>query len=301
MSTEAICVCDAPVTYGKTCNDARTRGLTVAIVPTMGALHEGHFALIREARKHAEFVVVSVFVNPTQFAPGEDMDRYPRTLERDIAGCGVAGANCVFVPTAADIYPHGECTRVHVDALTGSLCGLSRRGHFTGVATVVAKLLMLTGPCVAVFGRKDYQQLKVVERMVRDLFIPARIVGMATVREPDGLAMSSRNRYLNSNERQLASAIPRALSLGVRAFGRGERLVSALRSDVARGLGLLADSLDYLEVADADNLTCFSGHEFAPDRALMALAVRVGPARLIDNVLLGDDGPPVIEQLSSPD
>ncbi len=199
-----------PLEFRRACDDARARGLSVGFVPTMGALHEGHAALIREARKHAEFVAVSVFVNPTQFGPNEDLARYPRTLEKDAEMCGAAGASIVFAPTDKTMYPPGDETRVRVGATAAELCGAFRPGHFEGVATVVTKLFSLAGACTAVFGRKDYQQLQVIKRFTADLFLPVTIIGLRTVREPDGLAMSSRNAYLSPEQRLAALAIPAA-------------------------------------------------------------------------------------------
>ncbi len=213
-----------PEAFRRACDEARARGLRVGLVPTMGALHAGHAALIAEARRHASFVVVSIFVNPTQFGPAEDFARYPRTLEADAATCERAGAAAVFAPAADAMYRPGDETRVRVGATAAPLCGAHRPGHFEGVATVVAKLFALTGPSVAVFGRKDYQQLRVISRFTADLFLPVEIVGLRTVREPDGLALSSRNAYLSPEQRAAALAIPRGLSAAVdrvRARGTG--------------------------------------------------------------------------------
>src|SRR5271166_6001371 len=203
------------------CDVARRRGADVAFVPTMGALHGGHVALLREARKRAEFVAVSIFVNPTQFGPGEDFARYPRNLEDDVSRLSGLGDVCVFAPSVGEMYPPGGQTRVRVGALAEPLCGRFRPGHFEGVATVVAKLLAVVGPCQAVFGRKDYQQLLVVRRMVRDLLLPVTVVDHPTVREADGLAMSSRNGYLSRDERTRALSIVRGLDAAARQFGAG--------------------------------------------------------------------------------
>ena len=200
------------------CDEARARGERVALVPTMGALHAGHLALVAEAQRRADFVVASVFVNPTQFGPKEDLDKYPRTLEADRQLVASAGGAGVFAPAPGLMYPPGDETRVRVGNTAGSLCGKHRPGHFEGVATVVTKLLTVTGRCVAVFGRKDYQQLAVIRRLVADLLLPTEIVGVPTVRESDGLAMSSRNAYLSAEARKLARAIPQGLSEAVRAF-----------------------------------------------------------------------------------
>jgi len=201
MVLQTIPVFEQPEAFRDALEHARRQGKRVGLVPTMGALHAGHLALIAEARARASFVAASVFVNPTQFGPQEDFARYPRTLDRDVELCAGAGADCVFAPAVEAMYPDGELTRVRVEGLSESLCGSTRPGHFEGVATIVAKLFSLAGACVAVFGRKDYQQLKVIERMARDLLYPVEVVGHRTVREPDGLAMSSRNRYLSGDER----------------------------------------------------------------------------------------------------
>ncbi|HEY3594229.1 MAG TPA: pantoate--beta-alanine ligase, partial [Polyangiaceae bacterium] len=180
---------------------ARSRGLRVGLVPTMGALHRGHLRLVEEVKRSADWVAVSIFVNPTQFGPNEDLGRYPRDLEGDVAQCAAAGVDVVFAPELEEMYPPGETTRVHVAGLTEPLDGVFRPGHFDGVATVVAKLFALASPCTAAFGRKDYQQLRVIERMAKDLAFDVSILPVAIVRESDGLALSSRNRYLSPDDR----------------------------------------------------------------------------------------------------
>lgn len=284
-----------PEGFRRACEAARGRGLRVGLVPTMGALHAGHVALIAEARRHADFVVVSVFVNPTQFGPSEDFARYPRTLDRDMAACREAGAAGVFAPEVAGIYPPGDETRVRPGPTAAPLCGAHRPGHFEGVATVVTKLFALTGPSVAVFGRKDYQQLQVIRRLAKDLLLPVEVVGLRTVREPDGLAMSSRNAYLSPEDRRRAAAIPRALAEACAAFAAGERRAGALADLVRRRVEGVADSIDYVDVADADTLQVKGPDDPAGERALLALAIRLGPARLIDNVVLGEDDAPLID------
>lgn len=282
-----------PEELRRACDEARRKGLRVGLVPTMGALHAGHTALIHEAAKRADFVAVTVFVNPTQFGPNEDLAKYPRTLESDIEKSISAGAKGVFAPSAEAMYPPGDETRVRVPITSDPLCGAHRPGHFEGVATIVTKLFALAGPCVAVFGRKDYQQLQVIKRLARDLFLPVDVVGMRTVREPDGLAMSSRNAYLSQVERQQAVAIPRGLSAAVRAFQKGERDAGALRSMVRSHVEPIAKSIDYVDVADPDSLRVLADGEKAGDRALVAVAVRTPSARLIDNVVLGEDPAPL--------
>ncbi len=241
----------------------------VAVVMTMGALHEGHAELVRQARKEADDVVVTVFVNPLQFGAGEDLDRYPRTLEADLAVCEREGATLVFAPTPDVVYPEEALVRVSAGPLGDVLEGASRPGHFDGMLTVVLKLLHLVRPDVALFGQKDAQQLACIRRMVRDLDVPVEVVGVPTVREPDGLALSSRNRYLSSDERATALA---ALSKALRT---GD--VDAARTVLAAEPGL---TLDYLERVRS---TTFA---VAPDGDLLVVAARVGTTRLIDNTLL---------------
>ena len=281
-----------PEVFRRACEGARARGASVGLVPTMGALHAGHTLLIAEARRRADFVVVSVFVNPTQFGPGEDLARYPRALERDVAACAEAGAAGVFAPEAGAMYPPGDETRVRVGATAASLCGEHRPGHFEGVATVVTKLFALTGRSVAVFGRKDYQQLQVIRRVARDLLFPVEVVGVPTVREPDGLAMSSRNAYLSPEARRAAAAIPRALADAWGAFAAGERRAGALAGLARARVEPVADAIDYVDVADPETLRVLGPDEPAGGRALLALAIRLGGARLIDNIVLGEEGPP---------
>ena len=286
-----------PGALRRACDGARARGERVGLVPTMGALHAGHVALVAEARRRASFVVASVFVNPTQFGPNEDFARYPRTLDADVEACARAGATAVFAPPVEAMYPPGDETRVHVGATAAPLCGAHRPGHFEGVATVVTKLFAITGPCVAVFGRKDYQQLRVIARVARDLFLPVEIAGLRTVREPDGLALSSRNAYLSAEQRAAALALPRGLSLASGAFQRGERDAGALAALARAEVAALADAgtIDYVDVADPESLRVLGPGERTGERALLALAVRVGRTRLIDNVVLGEDPPPIPE------
>jgi pantoate--beta-alanine ligase len=285
-----------PTEFRDACDAARRQtGKPVGFVPTMGALHEGHLALVREAKRRAPFVAASIFVNPTQFGPNEDFSRYPRDLASDVAKLARVGADLVFAPEAGAMYPKGEETRVHVGALAAPLCGGFRPGHFEGVATVVTKLFALAGPCVAVFGKKDYQQLAILRRLATDLFFPVEVVGHPIVREPDGLAMSSRNAYLSAPDRQRALALSRGLAAAWRAFAAGERGAAALRgaarAEVERG----ADAIDYVEITDADSLAPYDGEARVGERALVAIACRIGATRLIDNVVLGEDpvpGPP---------
>jgi pantoate--beta-alanine ligase len=266
---------------------AQRAGRLVGLVPTMGALHEGHARLIETCRGSCDEVVVSIFVNPTQFGPNEDFSRYPRTLEADLATCERAGADLVFVPSAAEIYPSGATrTYVEVPGLSDVLEGASRPGHFRGVATVVLKLFGIVGPDVAYFGQKDYQQQVVLRRMVADLNVPVRIETVPTVRETDGLAMSSRNRYLNADERRAATVLSRALREAEGAVRAGERSAERVRQILLATLeSERLASVDYAEVADADTLEPIAVLGEGR-RGVALLAVRVGPARLIDNAIL---------------
>jgi pantoate--beta-alanine ligase len=274
----------------------RAAGRSLALVPTMGALHAGHLALVAEARRRADSVVVSIFVNPTQFGPGEDFAAYPRPFEDDLARCREAGVHAVFAPPVEELYPPGGETHVEVERLARPLCGASRPGHFRGVATVVTKLLVAARPHVAVFGEKDYQQLALIRRLARDLLFDVEIVGVPTLREADGLALSSRNAFLGSETRPQAIVLRRALRAAERAAQAGERDAAALLALVRREIekAPLAE-LDYAELRDPDSL------EPAPARlagpALLALAVRFpaasGPrgVRLIDNAVLHPAAP----------
>jgi pantoate--beta-alanine ligase len=286
-------VLTAPEEMRAACDDARRKGNRVGLVPTMGALHEGHATLIREASLRSQFVVVTVFVNPTQFGPNEDLAKYPRTLEADVVVAKKNGASVVFAPDDRAMYPEGDETRVRVPNTARALCGEFRPTHFEGVATVVTKLFALAGPSVACFGKKDYQQLLVVRRLARDLFLPIEIVGVPTVREADGLALSSRNRYLDSTARANARRIPEGLSFAHAAFTRGVRRAGDLVRLVRERVEPVSSSIDYVTVANATNAEPFGENENVGDRAFLAIAVRMGGARLIDNVVLGEDPAPI--------
>lgn len=289
----SIRVVSGPAEARAACDDARAQHKRVGFVPTMGALHEGHLALAREAKKRADFVVVSIFVNPTQFGPNEDLARYPRDLDGDTKKLAAVGVDLVFAPTEGAMYVEGERTRVRVDGLTAHLCGPHRPGHFEGVTTIVSKLFSIIGPSVSVFGKKDYQQLAVLRRMTRDLFFPIEVVGHPIIRESDGLAMSSRNAYLSADERARALSLSRGLSKAAAAFAAGERSAGALRALAHDEIAPHATSIDYVEVADADALEPFANEARTGDRALLAVACRIGTTRLIDNVVLGEDPAPV--------
>ena len=274
------------------CERVRASGGRLGFVPTMGALHAGHLALVAEARRLTDVVAVSIFVNPTQFGPNEDLEKYPRPLERDLALCREAGASIVFTPSVSELYPKNERTRVRVAGLTDWLCGPFRPNHFEGVATIVTKLFAAAGVCTAVFGRKDYQQLAVVRRMVSDLLLPVEVVGHTTVRDADGLALSSRNAYLSPDERTRALAVPRALTAAARAHQAGERRAGVLRRAALAVLEPAVTRLDYVSVADADELSPFDDAASVPERTLVAIAAYVGTTRLIDNLVLGEEPPP---------
>lgn len=264
---------------------AKRAGRPIALVPTMGALHEGHATLIRRAREPNAVVVVSVYVNPTQFGPHEDLSRYPRTLDHDIELCQREGADVIFAPADAEMYPGGQTTAwVEETVLAKRLEGERRPGHFRGVCTIVAKLFNIIQPDSAVFGQKDFQQLKVVERFVRDLSYPVRIIAVPTVRESDGLARSSRNRYLSPTERAQALVLWRALTVAQTKFTAGEHDAHRLQTAMQRTIQLApAARVDYVEIVEADTFQPVSearaGH-------VILLALHFGKTRLIDNLVL---------------
>ena len=267
--------------------EARERGQRVGLVPTMGALHAGHVELIKRCRDQTDFVVVSIFVNPTQFGAGEDFGRYPRPLEHDLRQCESAGVDLVFAPSVPTVYPHGSSsTFVEVPGLSDVLEGASRPGHFRGVTTVVLKLFEFVRPDLAIFGQKDFQQQAVIRRMVEDLQVPVELAVIPTVRGPDGLALSSRNRYLNPEERQAATVLFRALSRAMQAVAAGERQAEPVRQILRETLeSEPLVKLDYAEVADAETLEPLGN--LSKERAAVALlAARIGATRLIDNAFL---------------
>lgn len=266
---------------------ARANGHTIGFVPTMGYLHEGHLELMRRAKERCQTVISSIFVNPTQFGPNEDLDRYPRDLERDVRLLEQVGVGALFFPDVEEMYPRGFSTYVDVERLTENLCGRSRPGHFRGVATVVTKLFNIVKPDCAFFGQKDGQQALVIKRMVADLNMDLDIVIVPTVREDDGLAMSSRNVYLDPGQRRAALVLSRSLFKARDAFAAGERNAQAIRQLVVEMISseTLA-SIDYVEIyshPDLESLDTVNGP------ALLALAVKIGKTRLIDNIVLGND------------
>ena len=266
----------------------KRQGLSVGLVPTMGYLHEGHQSLIARAARENDRVVVSVFVNPIQFGPSEDLESYPRDFERDCTLCEKTGADLVFHPEASEMYAEAFCTYVDMDSLTKGLCGASRPVHFRGGCTVVTKLFHIVTPDRAYFGQKDAQQLAVIKRMVRDLSMDVEIVGCPIIREPDGLAKSSRNTYLSPQERRAAVVLSRALAEGRKALAEGERSAQAI-TGIIRGV-LESEPLaqpEYVELVDWETLEPV---ETADRPVLVAIAVRIGTTRLIDNFVF-EEGP----------
>lgn len=265
--------------------DVRARGKTIGLVPTMGALHDGHLALIRKAKSVADWVVTSVFVNPTQFGPGEDYGRYPRDLDRDAALASAAGSDVIFAPGPSEMYPKGFETFVVPGGVAEVLEGRTRPGHFRGVGTVVTKLLNITMPHVAVFGQKDAQQAFIVRRLVRDLNMNVTILVEPTVRETDGLAMSSRNAYLAPDERSRATCIVRALGIAEARIQSGERSADALRKTIEREIEKGSPTgIDYVAILNAD--TFEEENPIVPPSVVIAVAVRFGATRLIDNMII---------------
>jgi pantoate--beta-alanine ligase len=271
------------------CDEQRRAGRRVGFVPTMGYLHEGHLSLIRQARQHADSVVVSIFVNPTQFGPQEDLGRYPRDAEGDAAKCREAGVDLIFSPSVEAMYPAGAQTFVEVQGLSQGLCGERRPGHFRGVCTIVEKLFNVIGPCVAVFGEKDYQQLQVLRRLVADLLQPVEIVAGPLVREADGLAMSSRNAYLDADQRRAAVALHQTLCAARDRVAGAEAPLAKELLALARGRleAVEGARIDYVELRRRESLEPLAAE--APVRAgeaVLLLAVFFGATRLIDNLSL---------------
>lgn len=268
----------------ETIKQAKAESKTVGLVPTMGYFHEGHLSLMRKAREENGLVVVSLFVNPIQFGPSEDFKTYLRDLERDAQMAESVGVDIIFNPGIGEMYGENYMTFIRMERLTEGLCGASRPGHFEGVATVVLKLFNIIQPDRAYFGCKDYQQLKVIQKMVRDLNVPVEIVPMPTVREPDGLAMSSRNTYLNAERRQAALVLSKSLKYAQDLLDEGITLAKELKKRVEKFISKerLA-RIDYVEIVDPETLECLDTIE---DQALLALAVKIGVTRLIDNAIL---------------
>lgn len=268
----------------ETVRSLRAEGKRISFVPTMGYLHDGHRSLLKKGRETGDILVASIFVNPAQFGVGEDLERYPRDFERDKKMCEGELVDILFVPKAGDMYPDGYQTYLDVEYLTKNLCGASRPGHFRGVAIVVAKLFNIVQPDVAIFGEKDFQQLAVIKRLVRDLNMDVEVVGMPIIREADGLAMSSRNSYLNEEERRAALNIYRALKSVKEVFDEGERSAGLLLTEARRVVEIspLIES-DYVKLVDTQTMKDIDRVE---DEAVLAMAVRIGKTRLIDNIIL---------------
>lgn len=260
---------------------ARRQGKSVAFVPTMGFLHAGHLSLLHEGRRRGDVLVLSIFVNPTQFGPGEDFDNYPRAFQRDAEMAQAAGVDVLFAPEAAAMYPPGSVTTIHVDNLTTNLCGASRPGHFDGVTTVVCKLFNLVQPQIALFGMKDFQQLAVIRQMVDDLNLPVEVVGMPIVREADGLAMSSRNSYLSAELRRQGLALVAAIRHVSAAAAAGERRTQVLIDEARRRIEQEpAAAIDYIQICHDQTLQDVN---VVDAQSVILLAVRFGATRLIDN------------------
>lgn len=265
----------------------RLLGKKIAFVPTMGYFHEGHLALIKEAKKMADYVVVSIYVNPTQFGPKEDFTKYPRDFDRDLRMAESVKADAIFYPSNDEMYPANYQTYVNVERVTQNLCGISRPGHFRGVTTICLKLFNIVKPHFAVFGKKDFQQYIAIKRMVIDLNLDLRIIGLATVREADGLGMSSRNIYLKGNERQSALTLVGGLKLAQNLYSAGERKAKVIIDDVEK-LIKSADftDIDYIKICDT---TTLDDVDEIKSEAVIALAVKVGQTRLIDNHVFGEE------------
>jgi pantoate--beta-alanine ligase len=264
----------------------RNSGKKIVFVPTMGYLHQGHLSLMEAGRKLGDCLVTSIYVNPTQFSPTEDLAKYPRDFKRDESLCRGVGVDVIFYPGDRDMYPEHYQTYINVEGVTENLCGLSRPGHFRGVATVCAKLFNIVKPHVAIFGKKDFQQLVVIRRMVEDLNMDLEILGLPTVREQDGLAMSSRNTYLKPDERETALSLSRSLLMAKRLYERGERDAGKIIEEVTRFIGRHPQGkIDYVKICDT---TTMKDVKLLQGKEVIALAVRVGVARLIDNYVFGD-------------
>jgi len=265
----------------------RNQGKIVTFVPTMGYFHEGHLNLMREAGKRGDCVVISIYVNPTQFGPNEDFEQYPRDFDRDLAMAESVGVDVIYFPSNQEMYPPNYQTYVTVEGVTDNLCGLSRPGHFRGVATVCAKLFNAVKPHIAVFGKKDFQQLVTIKRMVQDLNLDLEVVGMATTREPDGLAMSSRNIYLTVEERKSALSLSRSLKIARELYEQGERDAAKIAEKVKSNIeSNLYTKIDYVQICDTTTMKDVARLE---GECVIALAVRVGKTRLIDNYVFGEE------------
>ncbi len=287
-------VIESPAKMQERAEALRLAGHTISLVPTMGFLHEGHLELMRVGKKHSDKLIISIFINPSQFAPNEDLGRYPRDTKGDLEKARKVGVDFIFYPSVQEMYPEGYQTNVRVKGITRHLCGISRPGHFEGVTTVVAKLFNITKPHMAVFGQKDFQQLTVISQMVIDLNMDIQIVGVPTVRDPDGLATSSRNKFLSREERISARSLKKSLDLADEMFRNGDRdarvIKKALESFILRHPHT---EIDYVTLCDPVTLEDI---QTLTDETLVALAVRVGTTRLIDNCVLHRDPDQIISE-----
>ncbi len=264
----------------------RLQGKKISFVPTMGYFHEGHLALMREAKKMADCLVVSIFVNPTQFGPKEDLSKYPRDFERDSQMAQSVGVDVIFFPSNQEMYPENYQTYVNVEKVTQNLCGLSRPGHFRGVTTICTKLFNIVKPHVTVFGKKDFQQFIGIKRMITDLNLDIHIIGLPTVREADGLAMSSRNVYLKANERPSALQLVASLKLAQKLYDNGERKSAAIMDEVIKLIKSAPyTDIDYVKICDTNTIADI---DIIAGEAVISLAVKVGSTRLIDNHVFGE-------------
>ena len=264
----------------------RNSGQKISFVPTMGYFHDGHLSLMREGRKRADCLAISIYVNPTQFGPMEDFEKYPRDFERDKALAGDVGVDVIFYPGNKEMYPEHCQTYVNVEDVTQNLCGMTRPGHFRGVTTVCAKLFNIVKPHYAIFGRKDFQQLVAIKRMVLDLNMDLDIIGMPIVREPDGLAMSSRNVYLKTDEREAALSLSRSLKIAKKMYDRGERDAAAILAEVRKYIERHPHTnIDYAKICDT---TTLKDVELIEGESVLALAVKINKTRLIDNYVFGN-------------
>ena len=274
-------IIDKAAAMQKRCEEIRQSGKTIALVPTMGFLHDGHLELMREGNWLADILVLSIFVNPTQFGPAEDYQTYPRDMKGDLQKAEEVGVDIVYAPPVDEMYPEGFQTKVIVEGITKQLCGLSRPGHFDGVATVVTKLFNIVKPNIAIFGKKDFQQLTVIRRMARDLNMDIEIIGVPTVREPDGLAMSSRNKYLNAEERESALCLKKSIDMALGLINEGERDVERLKASIREFiLKYPFTNIEYVSICDHLSLEEIGTLK---EKALLAISVKVGKTRLIDN------------------
>jgi len=281
-------VISSPVEFQREMLNLKRLGKSVGFVPTMGALHEGHLTLVRQSKKDNDVTVVSIFVNPTQFGPNEDFNKYPRQFDNDRKLLKKEGVDYIFYPSVSDMYPEGYETYVYLEKLPNHLCGLSRPGHFRGVATVVSKLFNIVQPDKAYFGQKDYQQAEVIKKMVRDLNFPIEIVVIPIVRESDGLAMSSRNAYLSPEERRNATVLYKSLQRAKELIEKGEKSVNKIKEEMKKIILSVPSRIDYIEIVHPETLDSLDAipDKNVIDRVVVAVAVFIGNARLIDNEII---------------